>query len=124
MQSRRVARGLLSSASSNLGEVDELLRLPWLSWWPPIPDSGSFSHMLWRTLVSKAGSGPVLPGSSPRVEPEVTHAAETKQQKPTREYQTGMKAPQLRKEMVGLYGYEILKSAKGFRIFAQDAIDK
>jgi hypothetical protein len=58
------------------------------------------------------------------VEPEVTQTAETKQQKPTREYQTGMKAPQLRKEMVGLYGYEILKSAKGFRIFAQDAIDK
>lgn len=58
------------------------------------------------------------------MEAEAAHPADKKPQSLSHEYRSGMKAPNLRKEMIGLYGYEILKTAKGFRIFAQDAIDK
>lgn len=75
-----------------------------------------------RTLVSKAGSVPVATGS--KVESEAAHSTEKKKQILPQEYKPSMKPPNLRKEMLGLYGYEILKTAKGFRIFAQDAIDK
>ena len=125
MQSRRAARGLINNASSGLGERGELFRIPWSGWWHPTPCScaaRNVSGRLWRTLISKVGSEPVATGS--KVEAEATHPADEKPQILSQEYRPGMKVPNLRKEMIGLYGYEILKTAKGFRIFAQDAIDK
>jgi hypothetical protein len=121
MQSRRAARGLISTASSTLGERDELFKIPW----HPTACSCAARDVagrLWRTLASKVGSKPVATGS--KVEAEAAHPADKKPQSLSHEYRSGMKAPNLRKEMIGLYGYEILKTAKGFRIFAQDAIDK
>lgn len=109
MQSRRAARGLISTASSNLGERDEFFKFSWSAW---------------RALVSKAGSEPVQATGS-KVEAEAAALAAGKKQILPQEYRSGMNPkPQLRKEVIGLYGYEILKTAKGFRIFAQDAIEK
>lgn len=120
MQSRRVVHRLLHR-SAQLGHRDEVLNI--------VLTAGRVGYLrgpkgLWRTLVSNAGSRPVVLGSLSTMEVEATHPPEEKQPKRTRKYQTGMKTPYLRKDMVGLYGYEILKTAKGFRIFAQDAIDK
>lgn len=105
MQSRRAAKGL-----SNSREREEFFRFLWKATTPCV-----------RDLVSKAGSEPASTGS--KVE---TEAATGKKQllSQTQEYRSSIPAPQLRKEVIGLYGYEILKTAKGFRIFAQDAIDK
>jgi hypothetical protein len=76
-----------------------------------------------RDVVSKAGSEPAATGSKVETE-SATAAAAGKKQILSQEYRASIPAPQLRKEVIGLYGYEILKTAKGFRIFAQDAIDK
>lgn len=127
MQSRRAARGLISTASSNLGERDEFFKFSWSGFWHAAPCScaavsSCWPQVAWRTLVSKAGSEPVVTGS--KVESEAAALAASKKQILSQEYRSGMKAPHLRKEVIGLYGYEILKTAKGFRIFAQDAIDK
>ncbi|KAG0577274.1 hypothetical protein KC19_5G144000 [Ceratodon purpureus] len=124
MQSRRAARGFISTSSSNLGERDELFKIPWSGWYatPCSSAARDVSGRLWRTLVSKVGLEPVATG--PKVEPEAARPADKKPQILSHDYRSGMKAPNLRKEMIGLYVYEILKTAKGFRIFAQDAIDK
>lgn len=132
MQFRGVWCRLLHAADSNVGCVNEVATrvgiCPQLfhSWYlaARVCSSMPGSSCFWHTLVSKAGTDPGVLGSVSTVEADDPLALEEKQQKRIRKYQTGMKAPTLRKEMVGLYGYEVLKTAKGFRIFAQDAIEK